>query len=270
VSRPVAVPRRRARAAELHLLRPVPGSSPVHRLWAGSKLLAVAALSVALSVQPTWPAIGIVASVVLVALRVARIPAGAAPRPPRWFWYGLGLGLLVALSAGGTPVLHVAGLGIGLGGLADWLRFLALALTLATAAAVVGWTTPLAEIAPALARLGRPLRLVRIPVDELAVAVGLGVRCLPLLVDEARVLFAARRLRHPEHEPTGWRAWAREAHDLLAAALVVSVRRAAELAAAIDARGGTGTVPRGTQRLRPADVVVLLAVSAVAATAILV
>ena len=40
------------------LLRPVPGTSPVHELWAGTKLLAVFGISVLLTFYPGWVPIG--------------------------------------------------------------------------------------------------------------------------------------------------------------------------------------------------------------------
>ncbi len=70
-----------------------------------------------------------------------------------------------------------------------------LAVVLVTSGALIGWTTPLGEVAPALSRLGRPLRWLRLPVDEWVIAIALAIRCLPLLIDEIRILGAARRLR---------------------------------------------------------------------------
>src|SRR5439155_3696334 len=123
-----------------------------------------------------------------------------------------------------------------------WARFTALALLLGMAAVVLAWTTPPADLAPALGRLSRPLRWLRLPADELVMTVALSVRCVPLLFDEVRVLHAARRVRETE-EPTGWGVRARRAHDLLVTALVSSVRRAGELADAMEARGGVGRPP---------------------------
>jgi len=40
------------RSSELHLLRYVPTDSPIHRLWAGTKLVALFAFGVALSLEP--------------------------------------------------------------------------------------------------------------------------------------------------------------------------------------------------------------------------
>ena len=46
-----------------------------------------------------------------------------------------------------------------------------------------------------MATLGRPLRALRIPVDDWAVAMALALRAFPMLIDEFRVLYAARKLR---------------------------------------------------------------------------
>ncbi|WP_045386417.1 CbiQ family ECF transporter T component, partial [Mycobacterium kyorinense] len=71
-------------------------------------------------------------------------------------------------------------------------------------------TTNVAEIAPAVATLGRPLRFLRIPIDEWAVALALALRAFPMLIDEFRVLYSARRLR-PRQIPTSRRGRRRRA-----------------------------------------------------------
>ena len=65
------------------LLRPVPGTSPIHRLWAGTKLLAVFGISVLLTFYPGWVPIALVAGLVAVSVWLARIPRGALPTVPR-------------------------------------------------------------------------------------------------------------------------------------------------------------------------------------------
>ena len=197
---------------------------------------------------------------------LARIPRGAWPRPPNWFWIALLVSGGLASLAGRSPHLTVAGTVLGFGGLDAYCRFVAVGVALLLAAALVGWTTPLGEIAPAVSQLLAPLRLVRVPVDEAAVAVALWVRSLPLLVDEVRTLVAARRLRPAPPRRPGHGAlqhWLDELVDLLVAALAVSMRRAGELAEAITARGGTGLIAARTSRPRLADGVALLVVAAV-------
>ena len=64
------------------LLRPVPGTSAVHKLWGGTKLLVVCGISVLLTFYPGWITIGLVAALVLTAARIAHIPRGALPSIP--------------------------------------------------------------------------------------------------------------------------------------------------------------------------------------------
>lgn len=243
-------------ARSVVLLRPVPGTSVIHELWAGTKLLAVGGISILLTFSPGWITIGLVAALVLTAVRMARIPIGAFPTVPRSLWVLLTLGAGSAALAGGSPVIELARASIGLGGLLNFLRITALSIVLLGLGAMVSWTTNVAEIAPAVATLGRPLRLVRIPIDEWAAALALALRAFPMLIEEFRVLYAARRLR-PKRVALTRRArrrrWAVELVDLLTAALTVTLRRADEMGDAITARGGIGQISAVPSRPKPAD-----------------
>src|SRR5213082_3319271 len=245
-------------ATEIHLLRHVPGTSPLHRMWAGTKLVVVGGIGIAVVAEPSWISQAVAAAVLGIALLAARVPLTAAPRPPVWFAYALAFAGFLALTAGGKPEIHTPALTLGFGGLIDWIRFTTLTVIVLGFAVVLGWTTHLADLGPALTRLFAPLRVVRAPVDEVVAAVTLCVRCLPLLVDELRTLYAVRRLRHPE-VPTTMKGEVLNLHDLLVGALVSSLRRARELADAIDGRGGVGPAPRLPVRLRLPDYVALIA-----------
>ena len=253
------------RPPQVNLLREVKVDSPVHRLWAGTKLLVVMGLSITLVYFPSWGAIGLVAASLLIATLAGRIPAGAWPRPPRWFWIVLVVTGGLASVAGGKPHVKVGGAVLGFGGIDTYGKFVAVGVLLLFSAAVLGWTTPMGEIAPAVARLMWPLRLIRVPVDELATAVALCARSLPLLVGEMRTLAAARRLRPPPGKPgrSDIERWLDEVVDLMVTAMAVSVRRASELAEAITARGGLGMIAAQVRRPGRADVGVLVAAAGV-------
>lgn len=253
------------------LLRPVPGHTPIHGLWAGTKLIVVFGISVLLTFYPGWVPIGAVAALLLIAARMAHIPRGVLPSIPRWLWIVVALGGATATLAGGSPIIEVGSFHVGLGGLLYFLRITALSIVLLGLGGMVSWTTNVAEIAPAMATLGRPLRLLRIPIDEWAVALALALRAFPMLIDEFRVLYAARRLR-PKQMPRGRRAlrhrWALEVIDLLAAAITVALRRADEMGDAITARGGIGQISAAPSRPKWPDVVTLSLVAAVSAAAV--
>jgi energy-coupling factor transport system permease protein len=176
-----------------------------------------------------------------------------------------------AAFAGGSPTIHLAGVPIGLGGLLNFLRVTTLSFVLLGLGAMVSWTTNVAEIAPAVATLGRPLRWLRVPIDEWAATIALALRAFPMLIDEFRVLYAARRLR-PKRVADTRRARRRrralEVVDLLTAALTVTLRRADEMGDAITARGGIGQISAMPSRPKQADWIALAITVAVCAAAV--
>lgn len=253
------------------LLRPIPGDSVIHRLWAGTKLIVVFVLSLLLAFYPGWMAIGLAAALMVLAIVLARIPGGAWPSLPGWLWFLLVLGGVTAALGRGEPVLHLWSHDVEVGGLLKFLRFTALSIVLVVLGMLVSWTTKVADVAPAVVTLGRPFRVLRIPVDDWAVALALALRACPMLVDEFRLLYAARRLRPRPLGPDGnpmRRRWSADIVDLLAAGVTVALRRADEMGDAITARGGTGQISAAPSRPRAIDWVALAIVAAVCAAAV--
>ncbi|WP_062992947.1 energy-coupling factor transporter transmembrane component T family protein [Nocardia anaemiae] len=207
------------------LFREVPVSSPVHRLWAGTKIIGAFLISVLLMFLPSWPVLGLMAVFVIAIGVAARLPLSTLPRLPWWFWAAIGVGALLNVPVGSEAVLRYTNVTV-------------FGLILLASSFLIAWTTPMGDIAPALAKLGSPLRRFRVPVDEWAVVIALTLRGLPLLMEEIRVLRAARRLR-PKNSLRN-RAADNPLVDILTAAMAVSSRRATELGEAITARGGTG------------------------------
>ncbi len=250
------------------LLRPVPGRTVVHELWAGTKLLVVAAIGILLTLYPGWVPIALVGAFVLITARIAHIPRGVLPSIPRWLWFLLLLGGVTASFAGGSPHLTVASVDLGLGGLLKFLQITVLSIVLLGLGGLVSWTTNVSEVAPAVAKLGRPLRLLRLPIDDWAVALALALRAFPMLIDEFRVLIAARKLRPREPATTAGERrhrLSRELVDVLAAAVTVTLRRADEMGDAITARGGAGQIsalPSGPRRADAVAAAIVLALCA--------
>ena len=231
-------------------LRRVPVESPVHSLWAGTKLIAVFAVSVVLMFIPTWPVLAFVAVAMLATSMLARIPLGALPRPPWWFWGLVAMGAVITVPVGVDAVDRYA-------------QIVVFGFLLILASMMIAWTTPMNEIAPAIATLGAPLRKLRLPVDEWAVAVALCLRSLPLLFEEIRLLRAGHRLR-PKHRVRG----SKPLTDIITAVMVVAMRRAGELGEAITARGGTGQLAAYPSRPGRSDAVALVLVAALCAVSV--
>jgi energy-coupling factor transport system permease protein len=265
----VTATRRPARSVVL--LRPVPGGSVIHDLWAGTKLMVVAAIGVLLTLYPGWVPIALVGALVLVTAWIAHIPRGVLPSVPRWLWGLLFLGGLTASFAGGSPHVFVGSVDLGLGGLLKFLQVTVLSIVLLGLGGLVSWTTNVAEVAPAVAKIGRPLKILRLPIDDWAVSLALALRAFPMLIDEFRTLVAARKLR--PREPAGTARERRhrmtgEVVDLLAAAVTVTLRRADEMGDAIAARGGAGQISALPSKPTWIDSVALAVVVAVCGLAL--
>ena len=228
------------------LLRPVPGRTVIHDLWAGTKLIVVAGIGVLLTFYPGWVPIGAVAALVLFAVWLARIPRGVLPSIPRWLWFMLLLGGVTAAFAGGSPVPSISS-----GSTSDWAGCSSSCESLHSRlcfSGSVAWSR-----GPPMSPRSRPpwrnsagrCAVFRVPVDDWAVALALALRAFPMLIDEFRILYAARSLRPRQVLTTRrarWRRWAVEVVDLIAAAVIVALRRADEMGDAITARGGAGQI----------------------------
>ena len=109
---------------------------------------------------------------------------------------------------------------------------------------------------PSGGHFGSPTATIAIPVDDWSVALGLALRTFPMLIDEFRVLYAARRLR-PRQTPRTRRArvgrLAADLIDLIVAVITVTLRRGDEMGDAITARGGTGQISAAPSRPKLAD-----------------
>ena len=244
----------------LMLMRPVPGPSPIHGLWAGTKLVVMLVISILLTITPSWPAIGATALLVGITAALAGISHTCIPSIPRWLWVIIVVGSVFTIANGGAPELHLGPVTIGVGGFLDFLRVSSLGLALISLGVVVSWTTHAADIAPAVAALCHPLRILRLPVDDWAVITSLAFRIFPMLAEEFRLLAAARRLQPPQPDKPSRRA---ETVELCTAAMVVALRRATEMGDAITARGGAGRISAHPARPGWRDALAIAVVAAI-------
>jgi len=225
------------------LLRRLPNDSSMKHLWVGTKLVGLMALTLATALNTSWAQVIAVAVVASAAVIAGRVPWRASPRIPRWFWLSLAVGFVFALIGGGADA---------------YVRFLCFTVLFVALSLVIAWTTELAELAPALSTLGAPLRRLRVPVDEWAVTAALSVRCLPLMLEECRIVLAARRQRPVDRHPA---AMVRAVIDVVTACMVAAVRRGSDLGEVIALRGGPGPPDRSAQRFSYRDVVALALVA---------
>jgi energy-coupling factor transporter transmembrane protein EcfT len=235
--------------------RTLPWSSPAHRLWAGTKAAALVCVVLALAARPTWPTLSAALLVLGGWAVAARLPRSVLPCPPRWF----------AAAIAVTAIL--VALGGGLLALQRWALFAGITAVSLIGALMLIWTTPLAEIPPLVQRLAHFARRARLPVTGWASTVSLGLRLLPLLQSECATVIrtATQRASASPTAKQDWRDQRRQAVHAITLCCCSALRRAAEMAEAITARGGLGVVADAGQRPGRRDLFAFAAVLSILA-----
>lgn len=251
-----------------------PGRSVVHRLDPRAKFVAVTALAVALFLRDSFPALAVYAAAATLAYVLSGVPVS-------WFWRAFRpLLWLVALTfvaqvvfAPGEPFFSLWFIHLSWAGL-ELAAFLSLRLiVLVLIGSVLTLTTPPMALTDGLAWLGRPLRRLRVPTDELALMVTIALRFIPTLLVELDTIMRAQRARGADFRRGGLRERARSLVPVLVPLFVLSFRRADDLALAMEARCYRPGVVR--TRLHPlrahwGDVVLLVVTAALIVVGLLV
>lgn len=190
----------------------VPGTSVLHRLPAGVKLLAVVLLGIgSLWLDRPWQ-VGAALVVVLLGYAVAGLPPRVVVGQVRPLVWLLGF----------TAVFHVLVNG--------WQRaavVIGVLAALVLLASLVTLTTRTTDLVDAVVAACRPLRVVRVDPDRVGLVIALGIRCVPVVIGLAEEVRDAQRARGLGASP---RAFA-------VPLIVRSLRHADALGEALMARG---------------------------------
>lgn len=112
---------------------------------------------------------------------------------------------------------------------------LRLVLLISGASLLTLTTTPV-EVADGTESLMKPLRLIKVPVHDIAMIMSIALRFIPTLFEETNKIIAAQKARGASFDTGGLIARAKALLPVLIPLFVNSFRRADELAFAMDAR----------------------------------
>ena len=114
---------------------------------------------------------------------------------------------------------------------------------LVLASSIMTLTTTPNKLTDALERVMRPLKIIRVPVHEIAMMMSIALRFIPILAEETDKIKKAQMARGAAFDEGGVIARAKGLIPLLVPLFVSSFRRASDLALAMEARcyhGGKG------------------------------
>ena len=222
-----------------HLGYYIAGESIIHRLDPRVKIVSVIGMSIMVlngnAFTLTIFSIFLAALIALSGIPVHQI--AKAIRPMKVFF--LLIFFLHLIFTDGTPVppfpswkITVTYEGLSKGVLITW-QFTLLVVT----ASILTMTTSPTELVSGIERLLRPLKILGIPSHDVAIMIAIALRFVPTFLQEIERIKEAQMARGANFKTGGLLARAKATSSLVLPLVVNSVRRAEELATAMEARG---------------------------------
>lgn len=256
----------------------MPGASPLHTMNAQVKIILACVFSVVGFLVQTWAGMGVLLALTVCLYAVSRVPLGHALAGLKPVVVILLFTVVVHMFTGNVndPTLWTQGasgslglpqtialagaFGLTLDGFVQGLFFALRIALLIAMCALLTFTTSMVGLTDALLRLMSPLRVLRVPVDDVAMIVSIALRFIPTTVEEARAVSGAQKARCADFDAGNvfvrMKAWI----PVLVPLFVRLFRRADELAQAMDTRCyvGEGRTSVHESQMRPSDIAALL------------
>jgi energy-coupling factor transport system permease protein len=220
----------------------VPGSSAIHRLDPRVKLGLVVVYTAVLFGANGWWGLATASVAAIAALLLSGVPPRLALRglkPVAWL-------LLFTLAANSlrldTPdaIVQIGRLGVDSVGLRTGLFFSVRIIALVVGTSLLTLTTSPVALTDALTRVMAPLRVLRVPVDDIAMMFSIALRFIPTTAEEAEKIIVAQTARGAVFDQGGPIKRARAWVPVLVPLFVNLFRRADDLALAMESRCYTG------------------------------
>jgi energy-coupling factor transport system permease protein len=227
----------------------VPGSSWIHQLDPRGKLLIILLLSILLFSVNVPLMLAAVMGMVLLGFIIARIPLRSTRSLVNTVLFISTFTFVAnAIAWGGMEAdFHLVGIGISTTGVLRGVFFMTRLLTLVFATSLLTLTTSPVSMTDAITSILSPLRVFRVPVDDIALVFSIALRFIPTIADEADKIVIAQTARGAQFANGNLFARIKAWVPVLIPLLVQLFRRADNLALAMESRCYTG---QGRTRLR--------------------
>ena len=247
-----------------------PGDSVLHRLDAGAKLLCLLLLLAAVLATGTLAGYVVLGTVLGLVIWLSHLPLRQVAEPVvrMWLLFVTTFLMNALCYAQGTAIASWWIFHISYEGAWQGLRVTVHMSLILMLGNVLMMTTPPLEITTALERFLRPLKLLRVPTEDVAMTVSIAIRFIPTLLEETDAIRKAQIARGARFESRRLSERAASFLPLLVPIFLSAFRRADELSTAMEARGYRSALGRTKPKrdaLRWADYAVVTASMAVCA-----
>ena len=222
-----------------------PGKSPLHRMDPRTKILGVCLYIAALFLAESIVSYGFLFCVLALLIGISKVPLKSIVRglKPVVFILIFTAVLNIFYTPGETVLWKWGILTITQEGLITAFFMVVRIMMLISGTFLLTYTTSPILLTDGIESLLAPLKLVRVPVHELAMMMSIALRFIPTLIEETDKIMSAQRARGADFESGGLIKRAKALIPLLVPLFISAFRRADELAVAMECRcyhGGKG------------------------------
>ena len=222
-----------------------PGNSPIHRLDPRTKLIMLVVYIVALFMAKSWISYGIMLAFLVFTVKISTIPPksivkGMKPLVMILVFTGV---LNLFFTTEGKVLVDVGFITITSGGLERAVFMMVRILMLISGTFLLTYTTSPIALTDGLEALLNPLKVIKVPVHELAMMMCIALRFIPTLIEETDKIMCAQKARGADFENGSLMERAKALIPILVPLFISAFRRADELATAMECRcyqGGEG------------------------------
>lgn len=245
-----------------------PGGSILHRLDARIKLVCLMILLVAIIATSTLWEYLCIAFVMALIIRLSGLSLSMALGSVRrlWLFYIIIFAMNALFFDTTAPLWSWWIFHPSIGGMVQGINVVLHVLLLIVLTNVMTCTTSPMDITGALESLMKPLQLIRIPVDDVAMIINVAIQFIPVFLEETDMIKKAQLARGARFESKRFTEKAAAIVPLIVPVFLSAFRRADELSLAMEARGyrtGKKRTPRKRSPLHASDLTALAVSTAI-------
>ena len=235
-----------------------PGNSVIHRLDPRTKLVMLVVYIVALFTAVGWVGYAVSFAFLAACIAISRIPLksilrGMKPMVIILIFTGL---LNLFMTQGERILVEFWIVTITLEGLSRAIQMVVRILMLVTGTFLLTYTTSPIALTDGLESLLSPLKKIKLPVHELAMMMCIALRFIPTLIEETDKIMSAQKARGADFESGNLMQRVKALVPILIPLFISAIRRADELATAMECRcyhGGEGRTKMKLLRYKRID-----------------
>ena len=235
-----------------------PGKSVIHLLDPRTKLIMLVVYIVALFVADNWISYGVMFVFLATVIAISQIPVKSIVRgmKPLIFILVFTGVLNLFFTEGDTVLVSFWVITITLEGVIRAIFMIARILMLITCTFLLTYTTSPIALTDGLEALMKPLKVIRVPVHELAMMMCIALRFIPTLIEETDKIMSAQKARGADFESGNLMHRVKALVPILVPLFISAFRRADDLATAMECRcyqGGDGRTKMKLLRYKRRD-----------------